>query len=164
MSSIRGRTAPVRPGFGAALGIRSSWPLPLRARGLLLFLVFVSALALRIASWREGRTDRRFCRPVPVLVVDLNTAPAGVLGVLPHVGPKMVRRLIEQRGSRPFESAADLRRRVRGLGPATMARWRPHLPAKFRQFGAPTGRDPGTMAVAVPPKLAQGPIRPESSR
>ena len=164
MSSIREGSAADRTGLRAAPGVQSSWPLPLRARIVLLVLVFASALVLRIASWRVDYTDRRFCRLIPVLVVDPNTAPAGVLGVLPHVGPKMVRRLIEQRESRPFESAADLRRRVRGLGPATMRRWRPHLPAELSEFRAPTGRDPGTMAGAVPPRLAQGPSRPGSSR
>src|SRR5208337_382211 len=111
MSSVRERPPPDRAGLRAAPGIRSSWPLPLRARLVLLVLVFTSALVLRIASWRADCTDRRFCRLMPVLVVDPNTAPASVLGVLPHVGPKMLRRLIEQRECRPFESAADLRRR-----------------------------------------------------
>src|SRR5271157_3818363 len=159
MSSVQERPAADRAGLRAAPGIQNSWPLPLRARIVLLVLVFASALVLRIASWRVDCADRRFCRLMPVLVIDPNTAPAGVLGVLPHVGPKMVRRLIEQRECRPFESAADLRRRVRGLGPATMRRWRPHLPAQLSEFGAPTGRDPGTMAGAVPPRLAQGPSR-----
>ncbi len=164
MSSVRERPPADRAGLRAAPGIQSSWPLPLRARIVLLLLVFASALALRIANWREGCTDRRLCRLMPVLVVDPNTAPAGVLGVLPHVGPKMVRRLIEQRECHPFESAADLRRRVRGLGPATMRRWRPLLPAELSDFGAPTGPDPGAMAGAVPPRLAQRPSRPGSSR
>ena len=164
MSSIRESPLADRAGLRAAPGIQSSWPLPLRARIVLLVLVFASALALRLASWREGCADRQYCRLMPVLVVDPNTAPAGVLGVLPHVGPKMVRRLIEQRESRPFESAADLRRRVRGLGPATMRRWRPHLPAELSESGAPARRDPGTMAAAFLPRLAQGPSRPGSSR
>ena len=164
MSSIRESPDAGGPGLRAAPGIRSSWPLPLGARIVLLLLVFASALVLRLASWHQGYADRRFCRLMPVLVVDPNTAPPGVLGVLPHVGPKIVRRLIEQRASRPFESTADLRKRVRGVGPATMRDWRPHLPAELRKLGVPTGRDPGVMAVAVPPRLVQGPGRPGSSR
>src|SRR5512135_2203870 len=105
MSSVRERPAANRADLKRELGIQSSWPLPLRARIMLLLLVFVSALVLRIGTWWEGSADQQSCRLMPVLVVDPNTAPAGVLGVLPHVGPKMVRRLIEQRASRPFESA-----------------------------------------------------------
>ncbi len=150
MSSIRERPPADRAGLRAAPGMQSSWPLPLRARILLLVLVFASALVLRIASWCVDCTDRRFCRLMPVLVVDPNTAPASVLGVLPHVGPKMVRRLIEQRERRRFESAADLRRRVRGLGPATMRRWRPLLPAELSEFGTPTGRVPGPWWLPSP--------------
>ena len=50
-----------------------------------------------------------------------------MLGALPHVGPSLVKKLVEQREVRPFASIEDLRRRVRGLGPATMARLAPHL-------------------------------------
>ena len=94
---------------------------------LLAFVVLVSGVALRVASDSLGTSHQRTCRVVPVLVIDPNTAPASVLEALPHVGPSLVKQLIEQRQDHPFGSTEDLRRRVRGFGPVTLARLAPHL-------------------------------------
>src|SRR5271165_1375913 len=104
-----------------------SWTWPARARVLLAFVVLVLGVALRLASDSLGRGHQRTCRVLPVLVIDPNTAPGSVLEALPHVGPSLVKQLIEQRERHPFESIEEMRRRVRGLGPVMMARLAPHL-------------------------------------
>src|SRR5271166_4011956 len=114
-----------------------SWTWPARARVLLAFVVLISGVALRVASDTLSTGLQRTCRVVPVLVVDPNTAPSSVLEALPHVGPSLVKQLIEQREIRPFGSTEDLRRRVRGLGPVTMARLAPHLRIKASSESSP---------------------------
>jgi competence protein ComEA len=148
---------------GSRGGSTAVWPWTTGIRLLLGFLVIVSGVALRIASHSVSAGASTICRGVPVLVIDPNTAPASVLEALPHVGPVLVKRLIEQRESRPFASAEDLRRRVRGLGPATLARLTPHLriePGNGRVF---SGHDATIDAVTGQPRLAQGPSRPARS-
>ena len=104
-----------------------SWTWPARARVLLAIVVLISGVTLRLASDSLGTGRQRACRVVPVLVIDPNTAPASVLEALPHVGPSLVKQLIEQRERHPFESFEDMHRRVRGLGPVMMARLSPYL-------------------------------------
>ncbi len=141
-----------------------SWTWPARARVLLALIVLISGVALRVASDSLGTGRQRTCRVVPVLVIDPNTAPASVLEALPHVGPSLVKQFMEQREIRPFGSTADLRRRVRGLGPVTLARLAPHLriAASSDSFA-----DPDVLKSLSAPgqtKLAQGPRPPVQSR
>jgi competence protein ComEA len=141
-----------------------SWTWPARARVLLAFVVLSSGVALRVASDSLGTGRQRTCRVVPVLVIDPNTAPASVLEALPHVGPSLVKQLIEQRERHPFESTEDLRRRVRGLGPVTLARLAPHL-----RIAASSDSFAGSDVLRSLPapgqtKLAQGPRPPLRSR
>ena len=56
--------------------------------------------------------------------VDLNRADTTALESLPGVGPALARRIVEARRAAPFRSVDDLLR-VRGIGPATLARLRP---------------------------------------
>lgn len=65
--------------------------------------------------------------PAPILRVDPNTAPAGVLACLPRLGPTRVAALLAARRQQPFDSPGDLEHRVKGIGPATLAVLRPHL-------------------------------------
>lgn len=65
--------------------------------------------------------------PAPVLVVDLNSAPAELFSALPGIGPKLAAQIVEARRERPFTSLDDLDRRIRGIGPTTLARLAPHL-------------------------------------
>jgi competence protein ComEC len=58
--------------------------------------------------------------------VNLNTATQAELEALPAVGPALARRIIE---GRPYRSIEDLGR-VRGIGPATMAKLRPLVAAE----------------------------------
>jgi len=56
--------------------------------------------------------------------VRINTAEARMLERLPGVGPKLAGRIIKERADRgPFRGPEDLAARVRGIGPATVARW-----------------------------------------
>jgi competence protein ComEA len=66
-------------------------------------------------------------RPIPTLRVDPNTAPAGVLLALPGLSRTRVAALMAARRAGPFRSADDLERRVRGIGPASIAVLRPNL-------------------------------------
>jgi hypothetical protein len=65
---------------------------------------------------------------------------------LPHAGPSLVKKLVEQRQVRPFASMDDMKRRVRGLGPVTMARLGPHL-----RIGSPEGQGRGPRYTADRP-------------
>jgi Helix-hairpin-helix motif len=142
-----------------------SWTWPARARVLLAFVVLVSGVALRVASDSLGTGRQRTCRVVPVLVIDPNTAPSSVLEALPHVGPSLVKQLIEQREIRPFGSTEDLRRRVRGFGPVTLARLTPHLRIAARKSEASADSDVlKSLSAPRRARLAQGSRPPVRSR
>ena len=97
--------------------------LGLAARGGLTLLAAVAGLGLAgVTGTAKG--PYIVVRP---LVVDPNTAPRGVLGALPKMGSAMVGRIVAARDEAPFRSLDDLDRRVRGIGPATIAALRPHL-------------------------------------
>lgn len=59
--------------------------------------------------------------------VDINSADWPELAQLPDVGETLARRIVESRAvDGPFADLGDLRR-VRGIGPKTLERIRPHL-------------------------------------
>ena len=60
-------------------------------------------------------------------MLDPNTASPQALEALPHLGPTLARRIAEARADGPFRSLDDVRARVRGIGPVTLARIAPHL-------------------------------------
>lgn len=59
-------------------------------------------------------------------VVNLNTATAQQLDLLPGVGAKAARRIMEHRAKTPFAKVEDLRK-VKGFGPKKMEKLKPHL-------------------------------------
>ena len=61
--------------------------------------------------------------PTPArLLIDLNTAGADELELLPSIGPKLAQRILDDRAENgPYESLKDLDR-VSGIGPKTIAR------------------------------------------
>lgn len=64
---------------------------------------------------------------LPLLVsaakpLELNQATQAQLESLAGVGPDLAERLLKARDARPFESWADLRRRVTGVGPKLAAK------------------------------------------
>ncbi|MBN1908426.1 MAG: helix-hairpin-helix domain-containing protein [Pirellulales bacterium] len=72
--------------------------------------------------------------------VDLNRAEWPELAQLPEIGETLARRIVESRDeSGPFVDIEDLSR-VRGIGPKTLERLRPHLlplPPRENIAGAP---------------------------
>jgi competence protein ComEA len=56
-------------------------------------------------------------------LVDVNRADTTALQALPGVGPALARRIVETRNEAPFRTVDELVR-VRGIGPATLARLR----------------------------------------
>src|SRR5262245_58837451 len=120
MSSERDQPSNLAGAVHLAPG-RAGWTWPMGTRVLLVVLLAASGMALQLGG-RKGNNVEVGPPVEPMnLRVDPNTAPASVLEALPHVGPGLTARIIEQRAIRPFDSGRDLRR-VRGIGPATLAR------------------------------------------
>lgn len=143
------------------------WYWPASSRLLLAVIALAAGLDLLWNSW--GASSGPAQSGPPLLVLDPNTAPPQTLEVLPQIGPKLAGRIVEARTERPFASLEDLRDRVRGIGPITLARLAPHLhieplstpstpevvqAAKAAIPGAPpherAGDPPGSMAANAP--------------
>jgi competence protein ComEA len=141
----------------------AGWPWPHRVRGLLIAMVSVAGLGIHLVGGHTRSGPQRAYRLAPVLVVDPNTAPASVLEALPHLGPALVKRIVEQRSIRPFASMSDMRQRVRGMGPATLAQLTAHL--KIGSNDEPLAQSRASRGLLVPgeQRIAQGP-RPPASR
>jgi competence protein ComEA len=58
--------------------------------------------------------------------ININLASQTELQRLPRIGPKLSERIIAERAKGPFKSVADLRR-VKGIGPKTLANLRPYI-------------------------------------
>jgi len=76
------------------------------------------------------------------LPLDPNRATAGELALVPGLSPRLAAELVADRGRRgPFLRVEEVER-VRGIGPARLAKARPHLAV---EAGAPAGaQDRGT--------------------
>ena len=80
-------------------------------------------LSAGLASRRGGKGQKRGSRSAgpPAGPIDLDTATEDALETLPRVGPALARRIVANRDSLgPFRSLDGLRR-VKGIGPATIA-------------------------------------------
>lgn len=94
-------------------------------------LVAVTIATVACKTWRDSPTDseavewsREISHP---LQVDVNEAPWPELALLPGIGPTLAKRIIWEREHRgPFRAPSDLAR-VRGIGPVTLSRIRPHV-------------------------------------
>lgn len=62
----------------------------------------------------------------PKARIDPNNATLAQLDTLPGIGPKLGQRILDERLRRPFASVEDLRR-VKGIGPKTIEKLRPHV-------------------------------------
>ncbi len=99
-------------------------------------------VAAAVDSVRGLRSDEeRRARPLAIgETLDPNRADPVELDRLPGVGPATAEAIVEARRGRPFGRAEDLLR-VRGIGPATLARLEPYIripPGSANT--APTGR------------------------
>jgi competence protein ComEA len=59
--------------------------------------------------------------------ISINEASAEELQRLPRIGPKMAQRILDERSKGAFTSLAELRRRVKGIGPKTLETLRPFV-------------------------------------
>lgn len=91
--------------------------------------IVVLVALLVVAGWPEDRSaalDAAAFAPIARYRVDLATADAETLALLPGIGPTRARAMIAHRAARgPWRSPADLTA-VRGLGPRLAARIAPH--------------------------------------
>ena len=100
------------------------------ARSLVIGSALVMSIWMAARSWTPVEPEM----PLPTLVVDANTVPLEVLIALPGLGPALGGRIV---GARPFSSIDDLDRRVRGIGPATVAKIQPYLRFKSSPVSPP---------------------------
>lgn len=103
--------------------------------------VFLAVLLGLLAVRGYGnRFGARPTEPAAADAVDLNTADRAELSQVPGVGPRTADAIVAHRTAHgPFRSVEELRS-VRGVGPVTFERVRPHLRASV----APAGETPST--------------------
>jgi competence protein ComEA len=83
------------------------------------------AAAVPLGARAATRVRTEPARPRPAPLVDLNRAGEAELLALPGAGRALARRILDERGARgPFLSLDDVARRVNGVGPAMIERWR----------------------------------------
>ena len=81
-------------------------------------------------------------------VVNLNTAPPEVLGLLPGVGPAKAAEIVRYRAKRPFRTVDELVR-IKGIGRKMVRRFRGHLAVAGPTTAAVAG--PGYVEPPPPP-------------
>lgn len=96
--------------------------------------------------------------------VAINTAPARELEALPGVGPAVAGRIVEERErGGPFADLAELQARVRGVGPALVAKWEglTELPPASAARASPGRASPEAGAGTAPARSTPTPGRPD---
>jgi competence protein ComEA len=81
-------------------------------------------------------------RGKPTRIIDLNTATAAELDLLPGVGPAMAARIIEYRTKYGSFASVDQLDNVKGIGPRMMEKLRPLVKVEPAPPVAPTGDPP----------------------
>ena len=103
-------------------------------------VIGVLAAAVLVTTWMRARrvaapssvasAAATHLPPWPDMRIDINTADAAELNVLPGIGPRLAERIVADREARgPFASLDDLAR-VRGVGPRTVERIRTYIVAE----------------------------------
>ena len=88
-------------------------------------------------------------------VVNINTADAGVLGLLPGIGPSKAAQIIAYRKRHPFRTVDELVR-IRGIGRKMVRHLRVHLAVA----GPTTATGAVVPATVAPPPPSPAPPRP----
>lgn len=89
--------------------------------------VVVAILALSAGSaFAEGKKSKKVSKTEITGVVNLNTATALQLDLLPGIGAKAAKRIIEHRTKTPFAKVDDLRK-VKGFGAKKLEKLKPFL-------------------------------------
>ena len=92
-------------------------------------------------------------------VINLNTAPAELLSLLPGIGPSKARAIVAYRSRRPFRTVDELVR-IKGIGRRMVRGMRAHLAvagpstvraALNRSNGSGAGVVSGAAALSIPP-------------
>ena len=104
------------------------WSWPEGARVLLAVLAISAAIGLMLrGGHRPAEAAKSEVVAQSELKLDPNKATAEALAALPHIGPTLARRIVDAQADGPFRSPEDIRARVRGIGPATLAQIKPYL-------------------------------------
>lgn len=116
-------------------------------------LVIVAVIALAAAPVRAAKEVDG--------VVNLNTAPAAVLALLPGVGPAKADAIVGYRARRPFRTVDELVR-IKGIGRKMVRRLRPHLAVSGPTTAAAALATAATTATtaAIPAPHARPPPPP----
>lgn len=127
------------------------WPAPVQAA--LAVLILVAAAALSFQAFRSAppptQADAEFDP------IDLNLASEAELRLLPGVGPKLARRIVEYRQQHGnFRSVDDLQA-VFGVGPAVLARLRPRVTVAQDAAAELESARPRQRSAAAPSQAAK---------
>ncbi|MCC6876005.1 MAG: helix-hairpin-helix domain-containing protein [Sandaracinaceae bacterium] len=105
--------------------MRRRAPAPLSAA--ILLVAVLAAVALGRSYPRHAAAPEPEAPGAPATplatggALDVNTASAADLSLLPRIGPTLARRIVEERDARgPYGSLEELASRVRGVGPRTV--------------------------------------------
>jgi competence protein ComEA len=97
-------------------------------------ITLVAMFVLGAYQWRQwsgsrGVIDIEHAAPlVATFQVNVNAAEWPEVAQIPDLGETLARRLVEERKTHgPYEAFADLRRRVKGIGPKTLEKIAPYL-------------------------------------
>ena len=132
------------PSNSGALGSEPKWQFPflladhdqqVMAALLLVILTIYSGVSTwaRISGREQARENwhRQTSGPV-ISTVEINSASALELELLPGIGPGLAQRLVEDRRDRgPFRGIQDMDR-VPGIGPRTIERLRPFVAVELK--------------------------------
>jgi len=124
---------------------------PVRQPGVRRVVILALLLVAPSRAWAAKAVDG---------VVNLNTAPVEVLGLLPGVGPAKAAEIVAYRKKRPFRTVDELVR-IKGIGRKMVRRLRVHLAVAgpTTAAGVIGGRSetPPPPAPRPPPRVACAP-------
>ena len=120
-----------------------------------LCLTLIVAAGGVLGYWAMRPLSRDRLRPQTTgITIDVNTADAQTLALLPGVGPTVGQHMVEHREAHgPFRDAQDLEA-VRMIGPVTRQAMEPYI-----RFGSPEQPAANTAATPRPPRPHRHSVR-----